>query len=141
MSMLGKPRSSGWWHCPQGLGVKGDFELGTTSQIYCRGETEETAVVHQKIILPNVTSLDELIGAMRWRLTQDDHVSAADREVFLRRLSSHAEQLENGLGAVYGQRSDFWDLVAASVLTAWDSYAQRPADLKVLDRDREAEPS
>ena len=75
-------------------------------------------MVHREIVIPTVTSLDELMGAMRWRLTRDDRVSAADREVFLRRLSSHAAQLVNGLGAVYGQRSDFWDLAAASVLTS-----------------------
>ncbi|WP_431813600.1 amylosucrase [Kocuria sp. cx-455] len=98
-------------------------------------------MVQQEIILPTVTSHDELIGAMKRRLAQDDRVCTADREIFLRRLSARAGQLVSGLRAVYGHRADFWNLVAASVLTAWDSYAQRPVDLKTLDRDREAEPS
>ncbi|MFC3480998.1 hypothetical protein ACFOLD_10285 [Kocuria carniphila] len=46
--MLGKPRFIGWWHCPKGLGVKGDLELGTTSQIRVREETEETAPCFNK---------------------------------------------------------------------------------------------
>ena len=95
----------------------------------------------QEMILPTVTSRDELIGAMKRRLSQDDRVSSADRDVFLRRLSSYAGQLVNGLRAVYGQRPDFWELAAASVLTAWDSFAERPSDLKKLDVEREAAPS
>ena len=102
-----------------------------------REETEEITVFHQEKILPNVTSRDELIRAISENLSQDHRVGSQDRDVFLRRLSSYAGQLVTGLRAVYGQRSDFWELAAASVLTAWESFVERPDELKELDRERE----
>ncbi|WP_199712233.1 alpha-amylase family protein [Kocuria tytonis] len=69
-------------------------------------------------------------------MRRDTRASPQDRAVFTGRLTRHVRRLITSLYAVYGPRPDFWDVVEQAVLTAWDSYVQRPQDLKDLDRQR-----
>ena len=68
---------------------------------------------------------------------RDTRVAAADRHVFLHRLPQQLPRIVTSLSAVYGSGPEIWDVVARAVLTAWDAYAERPADLRDLDRQRE----
>lgn len=62
------------------------------------------------------------------------------RAPFERRLTRHLPQLVNELLPVYGQRADFLEVIGQLVLTAWEAWSQRPADLRALDGRREADP-
>ncbi len=62
------------------------------------------------------------------------------RDVFLRRLDHHFPTVFRLLHAIYGQRYDFFYHLEQIVTTTAQMVADRPADLKELDRQREADP-
>lgn len=63
-----------------------------------------------------------------------------DGRDFERRLQHHLPALAAELGAVYGDRDDFLQVLDTAVATAWRGWRARPADLKALDAAREARP-
>lgn len=84
-----------------------------------------------------ITGREDLLAALQEHLVRDTRVAAADRGVFLDRLPQQLPRIVTSLSAVYGSGPEIWDVVARAVLTAWDAYAERPADLRDLDRQRE----
>lgn len=84
-----------------------------------------------------ITGRENLLAVLQEHLARDTRVAAADRDVFLRRLPQQLPRIVTSLSAVYGSGPEIWDVVARAVLTAWDAYAERPADLRDLDRQRE----
>lgn len=84
-----------------------------------------------------ITGREDLLAALQEHLVRDTRVAAADRDVFLHRLPQQLPRIVTSLSAVYGSGPEIWDVVARAVLTAWDAYAERPADLRDLDRQRE----
>lgn len=84
-----------------------------------------------------ITGRENLLAVLQEHLVRDTRVAAADRDVFLRRLPQQLPRIVTSLSAVYGSGPEIWDVVARAVLTAWDAYAERPADLRDLDRQRE----
>ncbi|RLP60078.1 amylosucrase [Kocuria rhizophila] len=78
-----------------------------------------------------------MLAVLQEHLVRDTRVAAADRDVFLHRLPQQLPRIVTSLSAVYGSGPEIWDVVARAVLTAWDAYAERPADLRDLDRQRE----
>lgn len=63
-----------------------------------------------------------------------------DRDVFLQRLEAHFPRLFRLLHNVYGGRYDFFYHLEVILRHAAQMFAQRPADLKALDAQREAAP-
>ena len=86
-----------------------------------------------------ITGRENLLAVLQEHLVRDTRVAAADRDVFLHRLPQQLPRIVTSLSAVYGSGPEIWDVVARAVLTAWDAYAERPADLRDLDRQREGE--
>lgn len=84
-----------------------------------------------------ITGRENLLAVLQEHLVRDTRVAAADRDVFLHRLPQQLPRIVTSLSAVYGSGPEIWDVVARAVLTAWDAYAERPADLRDLDRQRE----
>ena len=84
-----------------------------------------------------ITGRENLLAVLQEHLVRDTRVAAADRHVFLHRLPQQLPRIVTSLSAVYGSGPEIWDVVARAVLTAWDAYAERPADLRDLDRQRE----
>ena len=84
-----------------------------------------------------ITGRENLLAVLQEHLARDTRVAAADRDVFLHRLPQQLPRIVTSLSAVYGSGPEIWDVVARAVLTAWDAYAERPADLRDLDRQRE----
>lgn len=84
-----------------------------------------------------ITGRENLLAVLQEHLVRDTRVATADRDVFLRRLPQQLPRIVTSLSAVYGSGPEIWDVVARAVLTAWDAYAERPADLRDLDRQRE----
>ncbi|MFL0422382.1 MULTISPECIES: alpha-amylase family protein [Kocuria] len=84
-----------------------------------------------------ITGRENLLAVLQEHLVRDTRVAAADRDVFLHRLPQQLPRIVTSLSAVYGSGPEIWDVVARAVLTAWDAYAERPADLRDLDRRRE----
>ncbi len=62
----------------------------------------------------------------------------ADRTVFLARLRRHWPDLVDGLGEVYGTRAD--QAIASSLQTCLRRFAERPAELRLLDLERHVAP-
>ena len=84
-----------------------------------------------------ITGRENLLAVLQEHLVRDTRVAAADRDVFLHRLPQQLPRIVTSLSAVYGSGPEIWVVVARAVLTAWDAYAERPADLRDLDRQRE----
>jgi glycosidase len=63
-----------------------------------------------------------------------------DRDVFISRLDAHFPRLFGLLHSVYGGHYDFFYHLEAILRHAAQMFAQRPADLKALDAQREAAP-
>ena len=84
-----------------------------------------------------ITGRENLLAVLQEHLVRDTRGAAADRHVFLHRLPQQLPRIVTSLSAVYGSGPEIWDVVARAVLTAWDAYAERPADLRDLDRQRE----
>lgn len=59
---------------------------------------------------------------------------------FERRLAQHLPRLVAELHPIYGQRSEFPEVLSQLVLTAWHAWVERPTDLRELDDLREANP-
>ena len=72
------------------------------------------------------------------RLVAGNVTVAAD---FTRRLEEVFPRLCELFAQVYGEREDCLDELAELVLLAARSHAERPADLKALDAEREADPA
>lgn len=70
-----------------------------------------------------------------------DAPSQADWPAFQTRLARHLDTLAAELGAVYGGREDFPQVLDMLVDTAWRGWRERPADLQALDAQREADPA
>lgn len=66
--------------------------------------------------------------------------AGAEREEFVARLKQHFPRVFRLLVDLYGGRYDFFYHLEQILLTAARAYAERPADLKALDRAREADP-
>ncbi len=66
--------------------------------------------------------------------------SAADRHVFLQRLDTLFPTIFRLLHGLYGERYDFFYHLEQMLLAAIELYAERPADLRGLDAEREAAP-
>ena len=77
-----------------------------------------------------ITGRENLLAVLQEHLVRDTRVAAADRDVFLHRLPQQLPRIVTSLSAVYGSGPEIWDVVARAVLTAWDAYAERPADLR-----------
>jgi len=65
----------------------------------------------------------------------------ADWPAFHERVSRHLGTLAAELGTVYGHRPDFLQVLDMLLDTAWRGWRDRPADLKRLDAQREADPA
>ncbi len=63
-----------------------------------------------------------------------------DKDLFLIRLERYFQNLYDGLYPVYGQREDFGVFLEQLVTVMLESYKARPADLKVLDIERDITP-
>jgi glycosidase len=66
--------------------------------------------------------------------------ASADMQTFQHRLELHGPHLRALLYSLYGQRDDFEQRYQDIVSTAARAWAERPADLKALDAEREANP-
>ncbi len=66
--------------------------------------------------------------------------SGAEREVFITRLNTHFPDVFRLLHGLYGDRYDFFYHLEQILSATADYYTARPADLKSLDRQREADP-
>ncbi len=66
--------------------------------------------------------------------------SSAGWLAFNKRLEEHFPALLRELSALYGQRGDFLDFIDELLATAWQGWCARPAGLRKLDAEREADP-
>jgi amylosucrase len=69
-----------------------------------------------------------------------DQFGDADWEVFVDRLNAHFPRLFRLLVELHGSRYDFFYHLEQVLMLAAESWLQRPAELKQLDRKREASP-
>ena len=92
-----------------------------------RSWLKQQAALSLKRLLPRITPV----------LAELD---AADRERFIRRLDAHFPRLFRLLLALYGRQYDFFYHLEEILVAAARMYAARPADLKALDQQREADP-
>ena len=60
---------------------------------------------------------------------------------FEQRLQAHLPTLAVELHAVYGTRNDFVDMLGDTLAEAWQGWRERPAHLRALDLQREADPA
>ena len=82
-------------------------------------------------------SLDRTLPRLRGRFSE---VASAEWEIFEARLSERFESLFNVLLQLYGSRYDFFYHLEAILETAVRMWLDRPAALKMLDAEREANP-
>ena len=75
-----------------------------------------------------------------WKALQALHGKHAQWPEFDARVRAHLGVLRGELAALYGQRDDFETFLIELLDAAFGSWVERPADLKALDRQREAEP-
>jgi amylosucrase len=66
--------------------------------------------------------------------------AGADWQAFVARVERHFPALLQELAALYGERGDFLAFLEKLLGVAWANWAERPADLKALDAQREARP-
>jgi len=88
-------------------------------------------------VTPDVDML-ALRAPLAARLAKSDPAGAAD---FLRRFDRYAPDVLTLLAPLYGERADFAAMLGRIFETALDAYLARPADLRALDRTREAAPT
>ncbi len=69
-----------------------------------------------------------------------DALDDSAQQIFLRRLEAHFPRVFHALHKVYGDQYDFFYHLEQILLSVARVYVDRPADLKALDRQREAEP-
>ena len=75
------------------------------------------------------------------RVVHSDHEGALLTEIVDSRLANHWPRLFDLLYQLYGQHYDFFYYLERILLTAVDSWLDRPEDLKQLDLRREADPN
>lgn len=83
------------------------------------------------------TTVERAGAAVRARLASAAPADAGD---FLRRFERYAPDACELLASLYGDAGDFDACLAAIFETAVDAYLRRPAELRALDRAREADP-
>jgi amylosucrase len=69
-----------------------------------------------------------------------DAAPPAEASAFVRRFDRYLPDVVELLRPLYGGRDDWFDCLEAILLTAVDGYLARPAELKALDAEREADP-
>jgi amylosucrase len=81
---------------------------------------------------------NHVLAALRGR--EQVRASSRDWKPFCARVERHFPALLSELAALYGERADFLSFLETLLGTAFDAWVARPADLKALDRRREADP-
>ncbi|MFC1466720.1 MAG: amylosucrase [Candidatus Brachytrichaceae bacterium NZ_4S206] len=81
---------------------------------------------------------DATLARLAARIQADPN--SADWQTFARRVRAQHGHLRALLFAIYGQRADFDRCVEDVLATAATAWLARPADLKALDAEREANP-
>lgn len=89
--------------------------------------------------LPPWQAPDAQLGRVHALLTE--RLGSAPRwPVFDARVRQHLGRLRDELAGLYGTRADFETFLVGLLASAFESWQQRPADLQLLDEQREAEP-
>jgi amylosucrase len=79
-------------------------------------------------------------GSRRLLAHQSINANSPLWQAFDSRLHTHLPVLLAELAPLYGQRSDFLSFIDTLLVTAWQGWQSRPADLRSLDAEREAQP-
>lgn len=76
----------------------------------------------------------------QWAARAHDELGAAEGTAFLTRLSLATEDMHEALSTVYGGVADIDTLLERAVRMSLATAAERPAELRLLDRRREIDP-